>query len=220
MMQVESLLFREPMMVAICRRVSRRLAVLGLLLAACTLLCRPAWAVGYSLTHEELGRLLKVVDKRGTRVAIPRAVASVLQLKSGQHTPDIKEAAYLDEDGNRHGFGPLNDGSGFFMFSTGASLGHVVYVVDSNLHLVHAARSLLKNGPLIMLPDAEAQRELEEEFRRWSKVLSPSGPVVAPRPFPFKEPQETKSPAIEPQPFPFKQPEATNPPKEPATTKP
>ena len=208
-------------MVAISRRLSRRCVPLGLALAACALLCRPAWAVGYSLTHEELGRLLKVVDKRGTRVAIPRAVASILQLKTGQHTPDIKEAAYLDEDGNRHGFGPLNDASGFFMFSSGAVQGQIVFVVDPDLHLVHAARSLLKNGPLIALPDVEAQRELEEELRRWSKVLSPGVPVVAPRPFPLQPGQPpTTAPAVEPQPYPFKKPDTTSPPKESQPTKP
>lgn len=174
-------------MVAIFRRLSHRGAMLALPLAACALLCWPAWAVEYSLTHEQLERLLKVVDQRGTRVAIPPSVASVLQLKTGQLTPDIKEAAYLDEEGNRHGFGPLSDGSGFFMFSSGTSLGQIVYVVDPALHLVHAARSLMKNGPLIALPDVEAQRELEEEFRRWSKVLSPGGPVVKPLEFPFKQ---------------------------------
>jgi hypothetical protein len=193
--------------------------MMGLVVACCALLCRPGWAVGYSLTHEELGRLLKVIDKQGTRVALPRAVTSILQLNTGQHMPDIKEAAWLDEDGNRHGFAPLNDGSGFFMFSSGASVGEVVYVVDSDLHLVHAARSLLKNGPLIVLPDAEAQRELEDEFRRWSKVLSPSGPVVAPRPFPGTQPEAPKG-LIEAQPFPFKQTERASPPKEPEPTKP
>ncbi len=208
----------ERMLFAMSRGVSHRYAALGLALVACTLLCRPAWSVGFRLTHEELGRLLKVVDERGTRTTIPRAVASTLQLKAGQYTPDVKQAAYRDEEGNRHGFARLNDGSGFFMFSSGASLGHVVYVVDSDLHLVHAARSLLKNGPLLVLPEAEAQRELDEEFHRWSKLLSPNGPVVAPRPFP--QPDAAKSPAIEPQPFPFKQPDTTSPPKGPGPTKP
>src|SRR5215469_15983882 len=112
------------------RRAHRQLA--PLLLVAAALLCGPAWPIGH-LTHEELGRLLKVVDKHGSRAVIPRAVASVLQLKPGQATPDVKEAAYLDEAGNRHGFAPLNDGSGFFMFTSGKSLGQVVYVVDSDL---------------------------------------------------------------------------------------
>jgi hypothetical protein len=219
MMRVD---LKERMMVAISRRLAGpgRPVMLGLLLATCGLLCRPAWAVGYSLTQEELGRLLKVVDKRGTRVAIPRPVASILQLKTGQHTPDIKEAAYLDEDGVRHGFGPLNDGSGFFMFSAGAALGQTVYVVDPDLHLVHAARSLLKNGPLLALPDAEAQRELDEEFHRWSKVLSPAGPVVKPLPFPLQQNQPATGAATEPQPFPFKKPDQANPSKEAGPTKP
>jgi len=146
------------------------------LLLALALSCAPAWPLGQTLTRDELSRLLKVVDKRGTRTTIPQPVASVLQLQPGQHTPDIKEAAYLDDEGMKHGFGPLNDGSGYFMFRSGASIGQTVYVVDPSLHLVRAARSLLVNGPLIPLPDAEAQRELDDEFHHWSKVLSPGGP--------------------------------------------
>jgi hypothetical protein len=189
----------------------RRLSLL--LLMAGALLCGRAWPIG-QLTQEELGRLLKVIDKHGSRAVIPHNVAAILQLKPGQATPDVKEAAYLDEAGNRHGFAPLNDGSGFFMFSSGTSLGQVVYVVDSDLRLVHAAQSLLKNGPLITLPEAEAQRSLDEEFRQWSKVLSPEGPAAAP--FPFKGSGPTKGQDMAPQPHPFKQPE----PKESAASKP
>jgi len=145
---------------------------------ACALLCAPAWPVGHGLTREELGRLLKVVDTRGSRTSLPQTVASVLQLKPAQYTPDIKQAAYVDEQGNRHGFAPLSDGSGYFMFSFGTALGHTVYVVDPELHLVHAARSLVKGGPLLALPEAEARQELDEELTRWSKLLSPGGPAV------------------------------------------
>jgi len=207
-------------MVAISRRLSGRLAAVGLLLATCGLLCRPASAVEYRLTQEQLQRLLKVVDQRGTRVGIPPAVAAILQLKAAQHAPDMKEAAYLDDDGNRHGFARLNDGSGFFMFSSGPASGQVVYVVDPDLHLVHAARSLQKNGQLLALPNAEAQLELDAEFRRWSKVLSPGGPVVKPLPFPGQPGQSTTGPATEAQPFPFKKPDQNNPSKEAGPGKP
>jgi hypothetical protein len=184
---------------------------LGLLLSACALLCTPAWSAGPTLTYEQLNRLLKVVDQRGTHAAIPRTVASVLQLDPKQLTPDLKEVAVLDEDGNRHGFAPLNDGSGFFMFRNGASMGHSVYRVDSALHLVRAARSLVKNGPLISLPEAEGQKELDEEFARWSKLLSPNGNAAAiggqAIPYPFQRPNGPEA-APAPQP---KQPEPAKP---------
>jgi len=181
---------------------------LGLLLSACALLCAPAWPLGPTLTYEQLQRLQKVIDKQGSRAAIPHDVATVLQLYPNQIAPDIKQAAYLDEDGNRHGFGPLNDGSGFFMFRSGASVGNSVYRVDSTLHLVRAARSLMKSGPLLSLPEAEAQKELDEEFARWSKLLSPNGPVVTPTPYPFKQ---IEAPAATPAPDAVKPPEAGKP---------
>jgi hypothetical protein len=201
------------------RVLRQRTVVPGLLLSMCALLCAPAWSDGPTLTYEQLQRLLKVVDKQGSRAAIPHNVASVLQLIPAQLAPDVKQAAYLDEDGNRHGFAPLNDGSGYFMFRSGPSMGNSVYRVDSTLHLVRAGRSLMKNGPMLSLPDAEAQKELDDEFARWSKVLSPkgpvigpnplpAGPVVAPAPYPFKRPA---GPAVEPAADPSKQPEPGKP---------
>jgi len=171
-------------MLAIFRQPARQRAALALLLSAWALLSGPAYCVEHGLTPEQLGRLLKVVDQRGSRTTIPHAVASVLQLQPSQHTPDIKQVAYVDEEGGRHGFAPLHDGSGFFMFRSGASFGQIVYLVDPDLHLVRAARSLLKNGPLLALPDAEARRELDDELRQWSKLLSPNGAVVRPKPGP------------------------------------
>src|SRR6266853_208798 len=62
-------------------------------------------------------------------------------------------------------------------------------------------------GRLILLPEPEAQRELDDEFQGWSKVLSPSGPAIAPRPYPFKQPESAPlGPVIEPSPYPFQQP--------------
>jgi hypothetical protein len=49
---------------------------------------------------------------------------------------------------------------------------------------------------------------LDEEFRRWSKVLSPEGPAIAPRPFTS---HDAPAPPVEAQPFPFKQPQPTKP---------
>ncbi|HEX4599546.1 MAG TPA: hypothetical protein VH278_17285 [Burkholderiaceae bacterium] len=180
-------------------------AALGRLLAG-ALLCGPAWALAHGLTPEELGRLVKVVGKHGSRAVLPRDVISILQLKPAQLAPDVKEATWQDEDGTKHGFAPLNDGSGYFMFTGRPTQGQTVYVVDTDLHLVHAARTLVKGAPMIALPEAEAQQELDEEFSRWSKMLSPAGPSMAPKkplsgpgvpsdqaaPYPFKQSQQTK----------------------------
>jgi len=179
-------------------------AMLGRLLAG-ALVCGPACVFAFSLTHEQLGRLLKAIDKHGSHTPLPRDVASVLQLKPSQFAPDIKEAAWQDENGDKHGFAPLNDGSGFFMFTSHPSQGQTVYVLDPDLHLLHAARTLLKGAPMIALPDNEAQRELEEELRRWSKVLSPEGPSMAPKPFSLHD-----APSADPLPYPFK-PQQTKP---------
>ena len=181
--------------------VRRAWAASGLLLT-CALSCGPAWSLGQTLSRDELVRLLKVVDTRGTRTLIPAPVASVLQLQPAQHAPDIKEAAYLDDAGMKHGFGPLNDGSGYFMFRSGGPGGPTVYVVDPSLHLVRAARSMLVNGPLLPLPDEEAQRELDDEFQHWSKVLSPVGPA-APT---LKTPVDPMKPFLTPPPAPSTKP--------------
>jgi hypothetical protein len=193
-------------MIAIPRRVPPRGAGLALLLAF-ALAWAPAWPIGQTLTLDELSRLLKVVDQRGSHTTIPQQVASVLQLQPAQHTPDIKEAAYLDDAGTKHGFGPLNDGSGYFMFRSGGSQGQTVYVVDPSLHLVRAARSLLVNGPLIPLPQDEAQRELDDEFHHWSKVLSPAGPSA---------PKDLKRPVDPMKPFQSRAPMQSTPPPSPS----
>jgi hypothetical protein len=179
-------------------------ATLGRLLVG-ALLCGPAWALAHGLTPEELGRLLKVIDKQGSHAVLPRDVVAVLQLTAAQLGPDLKEAAWQDEEGIKHGFAPLNDGSGYFMFTSRPTQGQTVYVVDTDQHLVHAARTLLKGAPMIALPEQEAQRELEEEFRKWSKVLSPEGPSMAPKPLPLHDA------GTEPAPYPFKQPQQTKP---------
>jgi hypothetical protein len=155
-----------------------RLLVIGLS-------CAPAWVFAFGLTHDELVRLAKVVDKQGSHITLPRDVASVLQLKPEQFSPDLKDAAWQDEQGNKHGFAPLNDGSGFFLFTSEPAQGQTVYVVDTDLHLLHAGRTLLSGAPMIALPEPEAQRELDEEFQRWSRILSPAGPSMALKPIPL-----------------------------------
>jgi hypothetical protein len=180
----------------------RRLAALApeLLLIAGSLLCLPASAAETpppastretTLTREELARLLIVVQKQGSPEEIPPSVASMLDLQPNQVTPTVRQVAFLDENGIKHGFGPLNDHSGFFMFRSGAAQGQSVYHVDSKLQLVRAARSFLRQQ-LMVLPDVEAQKELDEEFGHWSKVLSPGGRIVQPPASPFKPPAAVK----------------------------
>lgn len=188
-----------------------RAPAVGALLIACALLCEPARSMGITLTQEQLTRLLKVVDKQGSHATVPGSVAGLLDLDPKQLAPDIKQVVYQDEDGNKHGFAPLNDGSGFFMFRAGASIGHSVYRVDDKMHLVRAARSLVRSGPLLPLTPNEAQRELDDEFASWSKVLSPNGPS-APMDFPFKKSAgPTEGPAVGAQDFPFKKSEPAKP---------
>ena len=177
--------------------VVRASVALSFLTLAGVLLGQPAWAAIH-LTQDEMSRLLKVVDRHGSYTTIPADVASVLKLTPAQHTPDIKQVAYEDDKGNRHGFAPLNDGSGFFLFSAGPLRRQTVFVLDTEQHLLHAARNLQSNGPLIGLPSQEAQQELDEELRRWSKVLSPEGPSMPPHTTP-----STGAP-VQAQPYPFK----------------
>jgi hypothetical protein len=181
---------------------SMRALPFGALLIAFALLCEPALSMGITLTQEQLTHLLKVVDKEGSHATVPGSVAGLLELYPKQLAPDIKQVVYRDEDGNKHGFAPLNDGSGFFMFRAGASFGQSVYRVDEKMHLVRAARSLVKNGPLLPLAPNEAQKELDDEFARWSKVLSPNGPS-APLDFPFKKSAGSPEGPAAPQDFPF-----------------
>jgi hypothetical protein len=163
-------------MIANFRRGRRLPPALGLGLILCALLCPPAWPAGPILTHEQLERLLKVVESKGTHTKVPPAVASMLRFEPKQLMPDIKEAAFVDDAGVKHGFAPLNDGSGFFMFRSTPSFGHSVFHVDSRLQLVRAARGVLKQ-PLKIMSDEEGEKELSEEYVRWSKALSPNGPV-------------------------------------------
>jgi hypothetical protein len=165
-------------MMAQCWRRSRRCTLPGLAMIVFAALCAPAGSFEMMLTTEEVGRLLQVVEKQGTRVHIPRAEVSVLQLQTVQTSPDVKQVAFLDGEGIKHGFAPLSDNSGYFLFRKEASAGHTVFYVDSKLHLVRAARSFV-NQQLLALPEEEAKKQLGEEFESWSRVLSPNGPAMS-----------------------------------------
>jgi hypothetical protein len=73
----------------------------------------------------------------------------------------------------------LNDHSGFFLFRSTPAFGQSVFHVDSKLQLVRAARSFMK-GRMVELPHDEGEKELREEFDRWSKTLSPGAAGVRP----------------------------------------
>ena len=143
------------------------------------------------LTQPQLARLLQVVDKRGSRVKIPPAVSSTLELAPAQVGPDIKQVAFVDGGGIKHGFGPLNDGSGFFMFHSAPAFGQSVFHVDSKLQLVRAARSF-RTDRMMNLPDDEASKELREELGAWSKTLSAAPAVVPPPNLPASPPKGAK----------------------------
>jgi hypothetical protein len=147
------------------------------MLIATAVLWAPARADELPLTRPQFGRLMTVLDQRGTRSKVPASVAAVLGLKDSQFSPDIKLAARQDAQGAKHGFGPFNDHTGFFMFRAGPSSGQTVFHVDVRFNLVKAARSFKMNDDLIVLPEDEAQRELREEFAGWAKVLTP-GPTA------------------------------------------
>jgi hypothetical protein len=172
-----------------CRRSCARPAI-GLLLIACALLCQPALAFG-TLTQQQLGGLLQVVEKKGSRATVPPVVAAMLKFEPPQLSPSIKQAVFVDEEGTKHGFAPLNDGSGFFMFRSAPSFGQSVYHVDSNLQLVKAAHSFERDR-MVALPDDQGQKELTEELARWSRVLSPAGPVTKPPIFKDPPPASAK----------------------------
>jgi len=165
---------------------ARRTAARALALVACAALwlalSTPAGSEEFPLTRAQFGRLMTVVDKRGTRTTLPPSVATMLGLNDSQYKPDIKQAAYLDAQGGRHGFAPFNDRTGFFMFRTGPSTGQTVFHVGVRFDLVKAARSFKKNEDLIALPEDEAQKELGEEFARWARVLTPEPAAIAPPP--------------------------------------
>jgi hypothetical protein len=152
---------------------------LAMLLAAALASGLPARSEQPPLSALDLAGLLKVVESRGGRVTIPPPVQSSLGLTPAQASPGIKQAAYMDEQGTRHGFAPLNDRSGYFMFRLGKTSGQTVFHVDPQLHLVRAASSFRGNDDLIGLPEQQAQRELGEEFAGWSRILAP-GAALAP----------------------------------------
>jgi len=133
---------------------------------------------GKKLTQEQLTRLLKVVETKGTSVPIPPLVAAVLKLTGKQHVPSVKQVTIETADGVKHGFAPLNDKSGFIFFRRQPPSGQVVYRVGPDLHLIEAATSVEANR-INTLSGEEGNKGLADELSRWSDVLSPTAPAPA-----------------------------------------
>jgi len=154
-----------------------RLGWVGLAISSWLSFAGPARALGVALTQAQLAQLVKVTDREGTFTRLPPTVTSALELQARQVEPAIKEVAYVDEAGVRHGFAALNDSSGYFLFHRDASNALSLFHVDSQLKLVRAAHSFV-NDRLVSLPESDAVHELSEEFASWSKVLKPAGPTA------------------------------------------
>ncbi len=137
-----------------------------------------AGAEELKLTQEQLTRLLKVVETKGTSVPIPPLVAAALKLTGKQHVPSVKQVTIETADGVKHGFAPLNDKSGFIFFRRQPPSGQVVYRVGPDLHLIEAATSVEANR-INTLSGEEGNKGLADELSRWSDVLSPTAPAPA-----------------------------------------
>jgi len=132
------------------------------------------------LTEEQLLRLEKVALDKGTSIPVPGPIAAVLHLAPEQVAPLVRQVSFRGDDGTKHGFARLNDGTGFFLFRTVAANDMSVYRLDTNQKVLAAAHNF-QGGRLIALPPAEAQVEVDGELAAWSRVLSPKG-VSMPRP--------------------------------------
>jgi len=170
--------------------IGARVLVCALLAGA---LLAPAWARAeeLKLTQEQLTRLLKVVDTKGTSVPIPPLVAASLKLTGKQHVPTVKQIAFETPDGVKHGFAPLNDKSGFIFFRRQPPSGQVVYRVGPDLHLIQAASSVESNR-MNALSSEEGNKGLEDELSRWSDVLSPKSALPPPATAPQSRAPESK----------------------------
>ena len=122
------------------------------------------------LIEENFNHLLKVLSEKGTPIVLPPEVTSVLRIGSGQKASAVQVAMQQD-DGAKHGFARLDDGSGFFMFVRTQASAVTVFHVTPELKLVRAAGSFANNR-MIPMPMPTAQKKLAEEFAAWSTVLS------------------------------------------------
>ncbi len=138
------------------------------------------------LTDEQVQRLEKVAREQGTSIGVPGPIASALHLEAAQIAPVVRQVSFQKEDGIKHGFARLNDGSGYFLFARGPDHGVTVLRVNNDFGLLGAAHTFAGNR-FVALPPAEANDRLHGEILAWSGVLSPKGVVMPP---PRKPPAE------------------------------
>jgi hypothetical protein len=178
-------------------------AIRGAVALACTaavLLAGAARAADVPpLSPEQLKQLLKVDDNKGSRIPLPDPVKATLALTTEQVKDGVKQVMFEDSSGVRHGFAQLSDHSGYFMVRREANSDHTVFHVDDKLKLVKAARNFAAGERLIALPPEEAERQLQEEFAQWSKVLVPA-PAKASAPASAPATATTAPPASKPAP--------------------
>ena len=137
------------------------------------------------LTEEQMRRLEKVIGEQGSSVSLPPSLTSALLLSTPQVAPTVRQAAFEDAGGPRHGFALLNDGSGYFLFARGTDRSVSGFHVDRAFHLVAAASSGA-DGRFLRLAGAAAQDQLGAEIRAWSLALSPRGVTLPPPKAPGK----------------------------------
>ncbi len=131
------------------------------------------------LTPEQLLRLERVVAARGTQIPVPAPVAAVLKLEAAQIAPSIRQVTFQDDEGVKHGFAPLHDASGFFLFRRSQTDGLTVFRLGRELQLLGAAHNFQGDRFLELTP-GQAQIQSQAELASWSRVLTPRGASMPP----------------------------------------
>lgn len=151
-----------------------RASAAALAVAALTGLCGVAQAQSpAALSDEQIGRLENVLLAKGTAIGIPVPVIDALHLSSAQVAPSVRQVTIQRDDGVKHGFAFLNDGSGYFLFRRDPDAQVAVFRVDKAFHLQAAAQQFGKDKFLDMAA-AAAQAALDDEIRIWFNTLAPT----------------------------------------------
>jgi hypothetical protein len=129
------------------------------------------------LTVEQLMRLKKVIQDKGTSIPVPAPVVQLLGLSAQQVVPVVRQASFQEDGGVKHGFALLNDGAGYFLFRRTADKGLTVFRVDGDFRLIAAGHNFVGDR-FLALDDAQARSQLQEEIVAWSRVLSPRGAAM------------------------------------------
>lgn len=131
------------------------------------------------LTDEQVQRLEKVALDRGTSIAVPPPIAAALHLEAAQIAPVVRQVSFQKDDGIKHGFARLNDGSGYFLFAREPNGGVTVFRVNREFGLLGAAHTFAGDR-LMPLQPAVATDRLHGEILAWSALLSPPTAVMPP----------------------------------------